>query len=89
MTSVDTGQRVRCQWCHADNAVGAHSCDRCGAPLDQRDAVSDAGWRQAPRLRDLTEINFGGSVFQEAADTPYGRLAGAADPAGARFKLIS
>ena len=31
----------------------------------------------------------GGSVFQEAADTPYGRLAGAADPAGARFKLIS
>jgi hypothetical protein len=31
----------------------------------------------------------GGSVFQEAADTPYGRLAGAADPAGARFKLIA
>ena len=69
MTSVDTGQRVRCQWCHADNAVGAHSCDRCGAPLDQRDAVSDAGWRQAPRLRDLTEIHFGSSSIQIDGDT--------------------
>ena len=69
MTSVDTGQRVRCQWCHADNAVGARSCDRCGAPLDQRDAVSDAGWRQAPRLRDLTEIHFGSSSIQIDGDT--------------------
>jgi hypothetical protein len=29
-----------------------------------RDLVSDSGWRQAPRLRDLTEITFGASVFQ-------------------------
>ena len=29
-----------------------------------RDAVTDSGWRQAPRLRDLTEVTFGGSVFQ-------------------------
>jgi uncharacterized protein (AIM24 family) len=26
--------------------------------------VTDSGWRQAPRLRDLTEVNFGDSVFQ-------------------------
>ena len=29
-----------------------------------RDSVTDSGWRQAPRLRDLTEVTFGGSVFQ-------------------------
>lgn len=29
----------------------------------------------------------GGSVVREAEDTPYGRLAAVADPAGARFKL--
>jgi uncharacterized protein (AIM24 family) len=66
---VDTGQRVQCQWCHADNLVGARSCDRCGAPLDQRDVRSDAGWRQAPRLRDLTEIHFGSSSIQIDGDT--------------------
>jgi uncharacterized protein (AIM24 family) len=26
--------------------------------------VTDSGWRQAPRLRDLTEVAFGASVFQ-------------------------
>lgn len=31
----------------------------------------------------------GGTVTQPAMDTPYGRLAGAADPTGARFKLVS
>jgi uncharacterized protein (AIM24 family) len=45
--------------------VGTTSCDRCGAPLDTRDRVTDSGWREAPRLRDLTEISFGaGSSMQ-------------------------
>ncbi len=36
----------------------------------------------------LTTIeSLGGSVEMGARDTPYGRLAGAADPAGARFNL--
>jgi uncharacterized protein len=30
----------------------------------------------------------GGTVEQPAEDTPYGRLAGVADPLGARFKLV-
>jgi uncharacterized protein len=30
----------------------------------------------------------GGTVLQEAMDTPYGRLASAADPLGARFKIV-
>jgi uncharacterized protein (AIM24 family) len=44
--------------------VSARTCERCGAPLDVRDAVTDSGWRQAPRLRDLTEVAFAASVFQ-------------------------
>ena len=76
MTVTDTGQRVECQWCHAHNLPEARSCDRCGAPLDQRDRVSDAGWRQAPRLRDLTEIHFGSSTVQVDGDmVPVAELA--------------
>lgn len=30
----------------------------------------------------------GGTVTQPTRDTPYGRLAGAADPTGARFKIV-
>jgi uncharacterized protein len=32
--------------------------------------------------------SLGGTVTQPAMDTPYGRLAGLADPTGARFKLV-
>lgn len=31
----------------------------------------------------------GGTVTEPAVDTPYGRLAGATDPAGARFKIVA
>ena len=33
-------------------------------------------------------VDLGGSIVLPAEDTPYGRLATAADPAGARFKLV-
>ena len=36
----------------------------CGAPLDVRDKVSDSGWREAPRLKDMTEFRFSGSTCQ-------------------------
>jgi hypothetical protein len=36
-----------------------------------------------------TITGLGGTVTQPAMDTPYGRLAGAADPTGARFKIIA
>ena len=61
---TDVGERVECRWCHSHSLVGASACDRCGAPLDIRDRVSDSGWREAPRLRDLTEIRFGDSMIQ-------------------------
>jgi uncharacterized protein (AIM24 family) len=77
---TDTGQRVECQWCHAHNDLDRQSCDRCGAPLDQRNRVSDAGWRQAPRLKDLTEIHFGSSTIQIDGDTvPVAELGLAAE----------
>jgi predicted enzyme related to lactoylglutathione lyase len=34
-------------------------------------------------------VELGGSVVQPAEDTPYGRLAAAADPTGAQFKLVA
>ena len=45
-------------------------------------AVEDAD----AALAKITEL--GGSVVRPAEDTPYGRLAEAADPTGANFKLI-
>jgi predicted enzyme related to lactoylglutathione lyase len=45
--------------------------------------VTDADAALA-RIRDL-----GGAVIQPAEDTPYGRLAEAADPTGARFRLVA
>jgi len=47
---TDVSQQIQCKWCRAQSPMSATSCDRCGAPLDIRDAVSDAGWRQAPRI---------------------------------------
>jgi predicted enzyme related to lactoylglutathione lyase len=36
-----------------------------------------------------TIVDLGGSVVMPAEDTPYGRLATAADPTGAGFKLVA
>ncbi len=55
---------IQCQWCQAQNQPGSTSCQTCGAPLDERNKVSDSGWREAPRLRDMTEFQFSGSTCQ-------------------------
>ncbi|HTV10934.1 MAG TPA: AIM24 family protein [Acidimicrobiales bacterium] len=62
MTDVD--QRIQCRWCHEQSPVAARTCDHCGAPLDVRDVVTDSGWREAPRLRDLTELHWSASTLQ-------------------------
>ena len=62
MTDVET--RIACKWCKAQSPATMRTCDRCGAPLDLRDAVTDSGWRQTPRLRDLTELHWSGSSCQ-------------------------
>jgi uncharacterized protein (AIM24 family) len=59
-----TDQRIACKWCRAQSRASATTCERCGAPLDARNLVTDSGWRQAPRLRDLTEVTIGGTVIQ-------------------------
>jgi uncharacterized protein (AIM24 family) len=62
MTTVE--ERIQCRWCHAQSPTSSRTCDRCGAPLDVRDAVTDSGWREAPRLRDLTEVHWASSSCQ-------------------------
>lgn len=34
-------------------------------------------------------VELGGTILEPAQDTPYGRLAAAADPMGARFKIVA
>jgi uncharacterized protein (AIM24 family) len=57
-------ERIQCQWCQSMNEKTALSCHACGAALDVRDLVSESGWREAPRLKDMTELQFGSSTCQ-------------------------
>jgi uncharacterized protein (AIM24 family) len=57
-------ERIQCQWCQSMNEKSAVACRACGAPLDIRNLVSDSGWREAPRIRDMTEIQFSSSTCQ-------------------------
>lgn len=57
-------QRIECQWCQSQNERTAVTCRSCGAPLDIRNLVSESGWREAPRIKDMTELRFGGSTCQ-------------------------
>jgi uncharacterized protein (AIM24 family) len=57
-------ERIQCQWCQSMNEKTALACRACGAPLDIRNLVSESGWREAPRIRDMTEIHFSTSTCQ-------------------------
>ncbi len=57
-------ERIVCQWCQSMNEKTSTACHTCGAPLDIRDLVSESGWREAPRIKDMTEIHFGNSTCQ-------------------------
>jgi len=46
------------------NEKAALACRACGAPLDIRNLISESGWREAPRIRDMTEIQFSSSTCQ-------------------------
>jgi len=56
--------RIECQWCKAQNDADKKTCDTCGAPLDAHNLVTDSGWREAPRLKDMTEFRFSSSTCQ-------------------------
>jgi uncharacterized protein (AIM24 family) len=57
-------ERIQCQWCQSMNEKIATACRACGAPLDIRNLVSESGWREAPRIRDMTQIQFSQSTCQ-------------------------
>src|ERR1700682_553487 len=57
-------ERIQCQWCQSMNDKAALTCRSCGAPLDIRNLVSESGWREAPRIKDMTEIHFSASTCQ-------------------------
>src|SRR5580658_4285007 len=61
---MDPLQRIACDWCGGQSPAGATSCVACGAPLNVKNLVSDSGWREAPRLRDMSELKFGASTCQ-------------------------
>jgi uncharacterized protein (AIM24 family) len=80
MASEATGhsvmERIQCQWCGVQNETGRTTCDACGAPIDVRNLVSDSGWAEAPRLRDMTEFHFSNSTCQiEGEIVPVAELA--------------
>src|SRR5258706_4873879 len=56
--------RIECQWCKAQNETGRTNCTTWGAPLDTKDLVTDSGWAEAHRLRDMTEFHFSRSTCQ-------------------------
>jgi uncharacterized protein (AIM24 family) len=57
-------ERIKCQWCQGMNLKTALTCQFCGATLDLHDLVSESGWREAPRIKDMTEIHFSNSTCQ-------------------------
>src|SRR3954447_4088986 len=69
-------QRIKCEWCGSMNLPHSLSCAACGAPLGLRNMVSDSGRREAPRIRDMTEIHFGNSTCQvEGEIVPVAEMA--------------
>jgi uncharacterized protein (AIM24 family) len=63
-TTSEPVERIKCQWCQGMNLKTALSCQFCGATLNLEDVVSESGWREAPRLKDMTEIHFSQSTCQ-------------------------
>jgi uncharacterized protein (AIM24 family) len=60
---MNTYERIACEWCGAQS-TNPTQCGACGAPLDVKNMVSESGWREAPRLRDMAELRFSNSVVQ-------------------------
>jgi len=64
MSTAEPFERLKCPWCQSLNEKSALSCAACGAPLDAANLVSESGWRECPRIRDMTEIHFSSSTCQ-------------------------
>ena len=58
------------------------------------DAAEPSGWNVYFSVEDVDAAlkrveELGGKIVEPAQDTPYGRLARAADPTGTEFRLVS
>jgi uncharacterized protein (AIM24 family) len=74
--SQESIERIQCQWCQGLNLKTALTCQFCGATLNLQDIVSESGWREAPRLKDMTEIHFLNSTCQvEGEIVPVAEIA--------------
>ena len=62
--TAESFERLKCPWCQSLNVRAALACQACGAPLDVANLVSESGWRECPRIRDMTEIHFSNSTCQ-------------------------
>ncbi|HUB83256.1 MAG TPA: AIM24 family protein [Bryobacteraceae bacterium] len=62
--TAESFERLKCPWCQSLNERAAVTCRACGAPLDAANLISESGWRECPRIRDMTEIHFSSSTCQ-------------------------
>ena len=55
-----------CRWCGRASAIepDAPNCPACGAAVDVRLVVDDAGWVELPPIRDMARLQFGSSRCQ-------------------------
>jgi uncharacterized protein (AIM24 family) len=55
-----------CPWCDHTSTIpaDAQNCPACGAAVDVRKLVDDAGWTELPPIRDMARLQFGHSRCQ-------------------------
>ncbi|HZR48463.1 MAG TPA: AIM24 family protein [Streptosporangiaceae bacterium] len=58
-----------CRYCRQPSDPDQATCPLCGAPVDVRSVVSDAGWVEQPPIRDMARLQFGQSHCQIAGTT--------------------
>ena len=78
LTALKDGDETIAGIMDGSSFLPAGQADRWGIYIKVTD--TDAALATITRL--------GGTVTEPAMDTPYGRLAGAADPTGAAFKIV-
>ena len=63
---MERSREYACPWCnHACTiAPDAQNCPACGAAVDVRLIVDDAGWVPLPPIRDMARLQFGNSRCQ-------------------------
>ncbi len=58
-----------CRYCRQPSDASQPTCPLCGAPVDIRVVVTDAGWVEQPPIRDMARLQFGQSYCQIAGTT--------------------